>query len=62
MSWGQLLDKAHPVWKLAQTVVVVGGVAYVCAFFGADDLDAKDIVSHLVNGAAIYGVARKGGQ
>lgn len=57
MTWRHLLDRRHPVWLIA-------GIAVVCAFAGADDLDAKDVLSHVVNGAAIYyGAARaKGGQ
>lgn len=62
MSWWQ--DKTHPIWRIAERVVLVAGIAFVCAYVGADNLDAKDVLSHVVNGAAIYGAASrfKGGQ
>lgn len=55
--------KDHPVWRIVERALVaftiIGIVGLVCAYGGADNLDIKDVLSHVINGTAVYHVARK---
>lgn len=45
-------DKDHPVWKLLQSLVSLGGLAILAWHFGdhSDGLSGKEAVSGLVGG------------
>lgn len=63
--WWQAKD--HPIWPIAGRLVniveigaVIGAFGFVAAYVGAENLDAKDVISHVFNTAAgiAYGQAR----